>query len=299
MAQLCLAVPMSLPANERHPVLHAALWMTGAITSFSFLAIGVREASREIGTFEILFIRNAIGIVIIGALLFRSGWHQLHTMHLKTHIVRNLAHYGGQFGWAYAIVFISLAEVFAIEFTVPLWTAVAAALLLGERITRTRMIAIGLGILGVLVILRPGLGLTHPAALAVLAGAVCWGLSLTLTRQIAQHDSVLAVLWYMSLVQLPIGLIPSLIQWVTPSAAVWGWLVVVAIVALTAHYCLANAMRHADAAIVTTMDFLRLPLIAIIGWLVYAEKLDIWIVAGALLMLGGNLLNVRKEQRKT
>lgn len=276
----------------------AAGWMGGALLSFMAMAVGGRELAGGLSTFQILFFRSLVGLAVIALLLWRAGWGQVRTQRPGLHLVRNVAHFGGQLGWFYGLGLIPLAEVFAIEFTAPIWTAAWAALLLGERVTGPRVAAIALGIAGLLVILRPGLQGVHPAALAVLAGAVCYALAHTLTRRLAQGDTPLAVLFFMTLIQLPLGLIPSLAGWRWPTAAEWPWLLVVGLSAMSAHYCLTRALALADATVVVPMDFMRLPLIAVVGALLYREPLSAAVLAGAALMLLGNWINLRAEGRR-
>ena len=284
--------------SHGHPVIIAALWMIGTLFSFMALAIGARELSAQLGTFQILFFRSLIGLFIIGFFLVRSGWRQVLTGHPGLHVLRNIAHFGGQFGWFYGIAFIPLAEVFALEFTVPVWTAILAAIILGERLTRPRIIAVAFGIAGMLIMLRPGLAVVKPAALAVLGGAVCFSLAHTLTRRLAQVDTPLAILFFMTVIQLPLGLLPSLNGWVNPTCDMWPWLIVVGTTALSAHYCMARALALAEATVVIPIDFLRLPLIALVGFLVYNETLDWYVLIGAAIMLTGNFVSIRAEELK-
>ena len=285
--------------RPRHPIVRATLWMTGTLISFMAMAIGGRELSAELNTFQILFFRSLIGLVVIGLLLRPTGWRRLQTGCFRLHAARNIAHFGGQFGWFYGLATLSLAEVFAIEFTVPVWTAILATLLLGERLSRPRVTAIALGIAGMLIILRPGGAVFQPAALAVLGGALGYALSHTLTRKLAQIDPPLTIIFYMTAIQLPLGLVPSLAGWVTPSPMMWPWLLTVGLSALTAHYYMARALKLADATVVVPMDFMRLPLIAMVGLTVYGEQPDVLVLVGAVVMLAGNLINIRAEQVKT
>ncbi len=286
-----------MPVNKPHNVIIATLWMAGTLFSFMAMAIGGRELSGHLSTFQILFFRSLVGLGIISILLLFSGIKQLLTRHFIWHLIRNIAHFGGQFGWFYGIATISLAKVFAIEFTLPIWTAILAAVILKERLTGPRITAVLFGITGMLVILRPGMGVMNTASLAVLAGAVCYGLSHTLTKKIAAHDTPVTILFYMTLIQLPIGFGFSLYNWVTPGMALWPWLLLVGITALTGHYCMAKALAIAPATVVVPMDFLRLPLIALVGYLFYNESLDLFVLIGAFIMLFGNLVNIRAEHK--
>ena len=288
-----------LRKTARSHAVIATLWMSGTLVSFMAMAIGGRELSGQLTTFQILFFRSLIGLLIVGFLLWRSNWQQIFTKHFKTHALRNIAHFGGQFGWFYGIAFIPLAEVFALEFTVPVWTAVLATALLGERITRARVTAITFGVAGVILILRPGLAVISPASLAVLGGAFCYALSHTLTRKLALVDTPLAILFYMTLIQLPLGFATSIIDWATPSMTMLPWIIVVGVVALSGHYCMARALAIADAIVVVPMDFLRLPLIAGVGALIYHEPLDWLVLAGGGVMFTGNLINIRAEELRS
>ena len=262
------------------------------------MAIGGRQLSGSLTTFQILFFRSIVGLLIIGMLLWWSGWRQIFSKQIKIHVLRNIAHFGGQYGWFYGIAVIPLAEVFALEFTVPVWTAILATVLIGERITRARITAIFLGMLGVVLILRPGLAVVNPASLAVLGGAFGYALSHTLTRKLALVDTPLAILFFMTLIQLPLGFVTSLFDWNTPSASMVPWIFVVGVAALSGHYCMARALALADAIVVVPLDFLRLPLIAGVGALVYGEPIDWLVMAGGSIMFAGNLINIRAEKER-
>lgn len=272
--------------------------MIGSLVSFITMAVAARELSAELNTFHVLFYRTLVALPIVLLLIARSGWHQLGTRRFGLHVVRNSAQFIGQFGWFYSIAFIPLAEVFAIEFTVPVWTALFAALLLGERITRARVLSIGLGLAGTLLVLRPGIAVVHPAALAMLIGAIGFSFSYIFTKKLSASDSALTILFYMTLIQMPIAFIPSAANWIVPSPHLWPWLVVVGVTALTAHYCLVRAFALADATVVVPMGFVRLPLIALIGFVFYGEQLAWPVIAGALLIFAGNYVNIRAEQQR-
>src|SRR5210317_1568380 len=265
---------LSFMQTSRNHAVIAAIWMSGTLVSFMAMAIGGRELSAQLSTFQILFFRSIIGLLIVGFLLWHGNWRQILTKHLRIHILRNISHFGGQFGWFYGIAFIPLAVVFALEFTVPVWTAVLATILLREQITGARVTAIIFGVAGVILILRPGLAVISPASLAVLGSAFCYALSHTLTRRLALVDTPLTILFYMTVMQLPLGFVTSIFDWMTPSLAMLPWIMVVGVAALSGHYCMARALSLADAIVVVPMDFLRLPLIAAVGFLFYGESVD-------------------------
>ena len=277
--------------------LRGALWMGGAVLSFSLMAIAVRELLRTMGSFEILFLRSVVSLVIMLAVLPRAGLQRLRTQRFGLHVVRNLFHFGGQYAWVYAIAMLPLATVFAIEFTMPVWAAVLAMLILRERLSRGRIVMLTLGLAGILIILKPGVEQVPPAALVMLVGSFAYAATMIWTKQLARTDSAIAVLFYMSVIQVPLGLVPALQQWVTPGLADLPWVLAVGATGLSAHFCMTRSLRIADASLVVPIDFLRLPLIAVVGMVFYGEPLVLSILLGAAVIFAGTYYSIRRESR--
>jgi len=272
----------------------AALWMAGWLALMLIVAVAGREAVRELNVFELMAIRSWIGLCLLYPLIWRAGgFSVVKTRRLPLHIARNTIHFGAQLGWFYALTLIPIGQVVAIEFTMPIWTAILAAMFLGERITVWKLAAIVLGLVGVIVIVRPATGEVNPGQLIALAAAVGFGISLAVVKSLTRTEQTLAIIFWMLTVQAAASLLPALYVWTWPSPAVWGWSIVIAFCGTFSHYCMARAMLHADATVVIPMDFLRVPLTAAAGWLIYSERLDAFTVLGAALILTGNLLNLK------
>ncbi len=269
--------------------------MAGWLSLMVVIAIAGREAMRELAVFQLMEMRSVIGLAMLAPLVLASGgFGAMRTTRLRGHVARNAVHYAAQFGWFLALSLIPLGQLVAIEFTMPIWTALLAAGFLGERLNLWKMVAVGLGLLGVGLIVRPSADGLNPGQAIALAAALGFAVSLTLTKSLTRSDSAVAISFWMLIVQSVLGLLPALAQWRWPSTGVWGWVLVVAFCGTFSHYCMARALRHADATVVVPMDFLRVPLTAVAGWLVYSERMDGWTVCGALLILGANLLNLRR-----
>jgi drug/metabolite transporter (DMT)-like permease len=277
--------------------LRGALWMVGALSSFSLMAIAVRELSGTMGSFQILFLRSLVSLVLVVAVLPYYGLGPLRTRRFGLHVVRNLFHFGGQYAWVYAIALLPLATVFAIEFTMPVWTAPLAMALLGERLNRGRIVMLVMGVGGILIILKPGAAPISHAALVMLAGAFAYGATMVATKRLTASESPLAILFYMSVVQVPIGLVPALSSWVVPALRDAPWIFATGACGLSAHYCMTRAFRIADATLVVPIDFLRLPLIAVVGALVYGEPVEITTFIGAAVIFAGTYYSLRRESR--
>jgi len=284
--------------------------MTGALLSFSASALAIRALAEHLNIFEILSIRSGLGLLTLLALVAVRPElrHELALRHMGLHLVRNGTHFIGQYSWALAVTLLPLATVFALEFTMPAWVAVLAVPMLGERMTRVRAGSVALGFLGVLVIVRPGLASFQPMSLLVLFAALIFALSLIATKSLTNRVSAFTVIFWMNVMQLPMAL-----AWPTTLAATGGPplfvlrmsadallpALVLGVVGLTSHYCLTKAFRAGDATVVVPLDFLRIPLIALVGWMFYAEPLDAFVFAGALLIIGGVLWNLYAESRRS
>jgi drug/metabolite transporter (DMT)-like permease len=277
----------------------AALWMAGWLTLMLIVAVAGRETTRELNVFQIMEVRSVLGFLMLYPLLHASGgFAAMKTARPLQHIARNLIHYAAQLGWFFALTLIPLGQVVAIEFTMPIWTALLAASFLGERINLAKTLAIALGLIGVAIIVRPSTSGVDPGQLIALAAAVGFGTSIAMMKSLTRTETTLRIIFWMLVIQSAAGLLPSLYAWHWPSAWVWGWLVVIAFCGTFSHYCMARAMLYADATVVVPMDFLRVPLTAAAGWLLYAERLDAFTVLGAALILAGNLLNLRSSDRR-
>lgn len=271
-----------------HNVVRAALWMGGAIVSFLAMALGGRELSGGLTTFQVLFFRSVVGLVIVLSIARLRGVALVGTQRLGLHVARNVAHFAGQFGWFFAIAAIPLAEVFAMEFTIPVWAALLSAACLGERLTLRRMLALALGLAGVMLVVRPGHALVQPAALAALGAAMAYAASYVITKRLTATEAPLTILFYMTAVQLPLGLIGAWPAWQPVQTAHLPWLFTVGVTALTAHYCISRAFALADVTLVLPMDFLRLPLAAVVGYFLYGESMSALAMVGSALIILAN-----------
>jgi drug/metabolite transporter (DMT)-like permease len=276
--------------------LRGALWMSGAVLSFCAMAIAARQLLKHIGVFEVLFFRTAVALLIVLAFALRTGIATLRTRRFGLHLWRDGVHLGGQASWVYAIGALPLAT--AIEFTSPIWTAVLAVLALGERMNAGRAVMLVLGLAGVLVILRPGLGAFEPAALVMLFGSLCFAVQFIGTKQLSATESPLAVLFWMSVIQTPVCLAAALPGWIAPALADLPWILAIGIGSFTAHYCMTRAMKLADAMVVVPVDYFRLPLIAVVGAVFYAEPFDPMVFLGAGMIFAGVWFSLARENRR-
>ncbi len=279
----------------------AALWMSGAIFSFTSMAVAGRAVSLELDTFEIMMYRSFVGVIIVLCVARATGTHtQINLDRLGLHFIRNISHFAGQNLWFYSITVIPLAQVFALEFTSPLWAILLAPLILGERITPVGALAAIVGFAGILVVARPSPGTFEIGQFTAALAAIGFALSALFTRRLTRTATITCILFYLTVMQAGFGLISAGIDGdiALPSVASVPWLVLIGCAGLLAHFCLTSALRLAPATVVMPIDFIRLPLIAVVGVLLYDEPIDIFVVLGALMIFGGNYLNIWTQTRR-
>lgn len=287
--------------DPRANVFNAALWMIGAIASFTAMAIAGRAVSFELDTFEIMMYRSFVGVVIVLVVSGVAGtWGQITRRNLGLHLVRNLSHFAGQNLWFYSITVIPLAQVFALEFTSPLWVIVLSPLVLGERLTPVRALAAVIGFIGILIVARPTPETLQFGQVTAALAAIGFAGSAIFTRKLTRTETITCILFYLTVMQAVFGLICAGYDGdiALPSAASLPWLALIGCAGLVAHFCLTTALGLAPATVVMPIDFTRLPLIALVGMALYGEALDLWIIVGALVIFGGNYLNIWAETRK-
>lgn len=287
--------------TQTSPMLKAALWMTGAIVSFTSMAVAGRQIAGALDTFEIMMYRSALGIVILLSILSLSArLSDIRARRLGLHFLRNIFHFTGQNLWFLALTMIPLAQVFALEFSSPIWVTLAAPLLLGERLGWRRVLAVAFGFAGILIVARPDFGNPDPGILAGALAAIGFAGSAIFTKLLTRTETIASILFWLVTMQALFGLIMAGhdgdIAW--PDMSVWPWVLLIAIAGLVAHFSLTTALSLAPATVVVPIDFLRLPVIAIVGAIFYAEALDPLVFVGAAVIFAANYFNILLAQTK-
>ncbi len=278
----------------------AALWMLGAITSFTLMAVAGRAVSVELDTFELMMYRSFIGIaIVISVAAILGTLKDVQTSNLKLHLFRNLSHFAGQNLWFAALVMIPLAQVVALEFTSPIWIALLAPIFLAEKLTKLRLLVAFFGFIGAMIVAQPDFSNPEPGILLALGAAIGFAGSAIFTKLLTRKERITSILFWLTVMQAVLGVLCASIDGdvAIPSVALLPWVGLVAITGLAAHFCLTTALIHAPATIVMPFDFARLPVIALVGVLLYSEPLELSVLLGAAIIFGANYLNIAAENR--
>jgi drug/metabolite transporter (DMT)-like permease len=276
----------------------AALWMIGAIISFTSMAVAGRAISGQLDTFEIMLYRSIMGFGIVLAVAKSVGTlSEIDLKHFRLHLLRNIFHFTGQNLWFFALPLIPLAQLFALEFTSPIWVLLLAPFFLGEGLTLRKIAIAALGFIGVLIVARPEIGAVNIGIIAATCAAIGFAGAAILTRKLTVQNSLTKILFFLTGLQIIFGLICAGYDGdiALPSVAAAPWLILIGAAGLAAHFCMTKSLSLAPASLVMPVDFARLPLIAVIGVVFYGESLDFYLVLGAALILAANYLNLKRQ----
>ncbi|MBT5048180.1 MAG: DMT family transporter [Rhodospirillaceae bacterium] len=309
----------ALPAVIRGPI-----WMILGGLSLILLAIVIRHLQNRYHVLEMIFLRSVVSLLLILPWAVRQHRAELTTRRLPLHIFRNSIHYLGNIGWFIGVITVSLADLQALQFTVPLFTIIMAAIFLRESVGSHRWIATALGFIGALVIIRPGIIEIGIGTIAVVLSAMFYAASQTSTKSLSRTDTPNAILLYMALIFVPISAIPVFIPlsvfqtvfppwvittffplitsadtilWVTPSWDDALPVVLLGVFGYLAHACIIRSFATADASFVMPFDFLRLPFAALFGFVLYQEIPEIWVWIGATIIFFATYYITWRENR--
>lgn len=275
------------------PRLSPTLWMIIAVIAFCLMAIGIRELDDKIDSVQIIFYRSFIGLIALGV-LFRNKINLPNWSMIKNHMFRNIFHILGQYGWIVGILHLSLAEVTAIEFSVPIWILIIAALFLKEKLTTSKIISMLLGFGGVLVIIKPGIEMINTSSTLVLLSAISYAIAHISTKQLTKTYNPLDIVFMMCIIQAPISFCLAIPTLIPPTFKDISLLIIISLSALSAHFAMSKAMKQADISAIISIDYLRLPILIIIGILFYKETFEPIYLIGGMLIILGNWVNLKK-----
>ncbi|MDC0033129.1 DMT family transporter [Alphaproteobacteria bacterium] len=282
--------------------LRGSLWGLGMVAGLGGVSIAVRALKPDIAIQELLFFRAFIGLIAITIIMAPKGWRLLIPRRPGLQVIRNLFHVSAQYCMFSAVVIIPLAEVTSIEFTIPLITALMAAALLKEQIGRTRWTGMIVGFIGVLFVVRPGFEVVPPAMLIAIFGAVLFSYNNILVKKLSEVEEAGTMVFVMNVIQSLVLIGPAYLAWTTPEWHHVPWLLLLGLSGILTHYCLSRALAIADTSVVLPLDFLRLPIIALIAYWVWDETFSPWSAVGAVIIVASSycaIMKVRREGGKT
>jgi len=282
------ALPVATP-------LRAALLMLGSTLAFGLMAIAIRYATRYVPTQEVAFFRNAFGLLALLPMLIRPGSAPLKTQQLPRYFLRSAIGLASMLCAFWAIGHLPISQAISLSYSTPLFVTIAAVLWLGETVRMRRWAAVIIGFIGVLIIVRPGSTSFTPGTLVAVGAAVLSSLVAIQIKQLTRVDSADTVVFYTYVFWVPLSLVPALFVWVWPTGLAWVWLVATGVLGTLGQLLWTRALRLGEVSALTPISFMQLPLVSLLGWLLFNETLDRWTVIGAGIILGANTYIAHRE----
>ena len=260
--------------------------MLGAMILFSTMGVFIKLSSSQLHPLEVVFFRNFLALFFLTPWIFKQRATVFKSNRKKLYTLRAVFNVVGMAAGFTALTLIPLAEATALSFTAPLFATLGAALILGEVVRQRRIIAIFFGFIGMLIILRPGIEAISPGALLAIANAITIAITVLIVKKLTTTEKPITIVAYMALLQTPLALIPALFYWEWPSLITWTWLFCLAGAGTVGHLMYTKAIQLAEVSQLQPIDFVRLPIIALFGYIVFAEKPGIWVwIGGAVIFL--------------
>ena len=270
-------------------------WMLASVLCFSGISVSARALARDLPPGEILFLRAAVGVTVMLPWLARRGLRAFATRKPTQHFLRAMIGGTAMLCWFAALATLPVGDAIAIQFTLPLFLVISAAIILREKVDAYRWAAVAVGFAGTMVIVRPGFGALNVAVLLVLASAAFYAGNHTFTKAMAGTETGVAIAFYMNLFQLPVAGAVAAFDWHAPALHHLAWIVALGVCGSYSHIFLTRAFANADASALAPLDFLRLPVAATIAWWLFGDVSDMWTWLGAAIVFAAGYAITRRE----
>ena len=281
----------------RSQPLRAALLMLGSTVFFALMAVAIRLASATLHTFEIAFFRNFFGLIAALPLLLRHGPDLLRTTQLPRYLFRCVIGAVSMMAGFWAIGHLPLAQAVALSYSTPIFVTIAAVIFLHEQVRARRWAAVALGFVGVMIIVRPGSDSFTAGSLVALTAAVLSGIVAIQIKQLSKVEPADRIVFYTTLLWVPMSLLPALAVWEGPQGVVWVWVAAAGFLGTGGHMLWTRALKLGDVSALTPISFMQLPIVAVAGWLLFQEPLDRWTALGAGVIFVANAYIAHRESQ--
>ena len=275
--------------------MRAALLMLGSTMFFGLMTIAIKFAAQSLHTFEIVFFRNFFGLMATLPLLLRHGPDLLRTTQLPRYVFRCTIGIVSMMAGFWAIGHLPLAQAVSLSYSTPIFVTIAAVFFLHEQVRARRWAAVALGFIGVIIIVRPGSDSFTAGSLVALAAAVLSGIVSIQIKQLSKVEPADRIVFYTTLLWVPMSLLPALTVWEWPRGIVWVWVIAAGFLGTGGHMLWTRALTLGDVSALTPITFMQLPLVAIAGWLLFQEPLDRWTALGAGVIFAANAYIAHRE----
>jgi len=283
--------------NSQSDVMRASFFALFAVILAACFTLTIRYATEELHPYQAVFLRFAFGLILILPMVMKRGLRSLATKRLPLFGLRGVLSAAEMCLWFMAVLYLPLAEATTLNFTVPLFGTILAAVILREQVRIHRWLAIVIGFVGVALIIQPGTETMQAASILPIAAAICMASAGLITKRLVMTESTTSLLFYLMIITTPVSLIPALFVWQTPSWSALGLMAVAALMMNVMQVCNVKALQLADYSFFVGFSYLRLPIIAVLALILFGEVPDIWILPGGAMIIGAAIYVALRERK--
>lgn len=268
-----------------------------SIVFFSIMVIFIRKASENLHILEVVFFRNLLAFIVMLPLLISTGLAAIKMNNTKLFFMRGFFGAIGMLAGFTCLTLIPLAQATAISFSKPIFITIGATIFLGEIIKARRIAAIIIGIIGMLIIVQPGVNsLSFGIMLAIIA-ALAHSINALIVKKLTLTDSPQAIIMWMVIILIPITFVPAVTVWQWPSFETWLYLWGIAIVGTLAHFSWTKSYTMAEITSLESIEFIKLPIMALFGWMIFSEIPGTWTWIGGSIIFISTIYISRREAK--
>lgn len=286
---------MNTQVSVNSDLFKAIALMLVAAMGFSIMNVLIRWTAGDLHPFQIAFFRNLFGLVFMLPWLIKNGYKSFKTERLKLFFIRAILGLISMLCYFWGISVLPLAKAVSLSFTVPLFVTIGAALVLKEDVHFRRWIAVIVGFIGTLIILRPSVDGDLFASLIVVGSSVTMAASVLIIKSLSRTENTHVIVMYMVLLMTPLSLPVAMTVWQWPSFEIWIWVILMGFIGSFAHLMFTHSLKMSEVTVVMPFDFARLPFIIVLAWIVFDQTVDRWTILGAIIVFASGVYIARRE----
>lgn len=273
------------------------IWVMIGTILFALTDVVVKLLGHKFHPFELSLFRYVVGFLMLTPIFWRMGRAGLKTNRAGLHLARLILATLAQLGFFISVINLKLADATAIFFSKPLFTTVVAVIILSELVTARRWIATIVGFFGVIIMMRPGAGVIDPVVLIAVGASLSFAVANILIRLMAPTEPPNRILFYYHVGGIALLIVPAILVWQTPSGIEWGLLALIGVLTTLGMVCYVRAYSIGEANAIGPIEYVRLIYAGLFGYFLFSETIDIWTLAGGVIIVGSTLFIARDEAR--
>ncbi|MBL0318295.1 MAG: DMT family transporter [Alphaproteobacteria bacterium] len=279
------------------PEIQAIVWSVSSSFWFALMAVFIQHSSNLMNPMVMVFGRNVCSLLFLMPFIHGNFKKLIFTKRLHFHFARSSIGAVGMMLWFYSLTIMPVNNAIALSFTAPLFTTILAVIFLSEKVGYHRMIALVIGFLGALIILRPGTSAFHVQSLIVLVTTCFWALASVFMKMLSRTEKPITIVFYFTLIMIPVSFPFAYMHWETLTLTDMLVLLAIGVSSSLGQLSLTTAISKTDTSFVVQFDFFRLIFASIFAYIAFHQTLDQPVLIGAVIITVSTIYIARREAK--